>query len=308
MKIIRQVSKGMLLTFHRAFDTCELSISKLPVSNGAGVERGVKEEAHAEQHTDDALEVVEIPSLECEATEVEASDTTLVASTTTEDIDAVIVNTLECLISLGCDRLLTSGQATTALLGGALIRTLVEQAGSRIRVVAGCGISSLTVRGLIEQTGVKGVHVSSAVHVLQSDVQEDMVKEEGGTAMAKENGHTLEEAAVSAVDVTTVASNEDAQDNSTTNTAATTDSSKVPLEGTYEMISSIITTYAGTSGKEKNKSSSCIAAQLDVTQSSDPVKGQQHAFSPDEFNDVFMVSELKVRELYNACIESYDNL
>ena len=67
---------------------------------------------------------------------------------------------LEQLIDLGFDRVLTSGQATTALEGAAVIAQLVEQAAGRIEVMAGSGIRPHNVAEVIRRTGVSQVHAS----------------------------------------------------------------------------------------------------------------------------------------------------
>jgi copper homeostasis protein len=67
---------------------------------------------------------------------------------------------LETLIELGVTRVLTSGQAATALAGADLIRQLVVQAGSRIELLPGGGITPDNVTELVQRTGVQQVHAS----------------------------------------------------------------------------------------------------------------------------------------------------
>ena len=67
---------------------------------------------------------------------------------------------LERLISLGVDRLLTSGGATTAAEGADQIRALVAQANGRIVILPGGGITPENVARLVERTGVREVHFS----------------------------------------------------------------------------------------------------------------------------------------------------
>ena len=69
--------------------------------------------------------------------------------------------TLESLIRLGVERVLTSGGATTAPEGVHEIRRLVMQAKGRIEILPGGGISAATVIKLVEQTGVREVHFSA---------------------------------------------------------------------------------------------------------------------------------------------------
>jgi copper homeostasis protein len=67
---------------------------------------------------------------------------------------------LEDVISLGIDRILTSGQAPTAVQGSGLIRELVIQSAGRITIMPGSGVSESNVSDLITLTGAKEVHAS----------------------------------------------------------------------------------------------------------------------------------------------------
>lgn len=68
---------------------------------------------------------------------------------------------LDDLLELGVDRLLTSGQAATAMAGARLIRRLVERSRGRISIMPGAGISAHDVVELIRATGVQEVHASA---------------------------------------------------------------------------------------------------------------------------------------------------
>ena len=65
---------------------------------------------------------------------------------------------LEEAIDSGASRVLTSGGAPTALEGADVIAALVDQAGSRISIVAGGGIREHNVRDVIARTGVREIH------------------------------------------------------------------------------------------------------------------------------------------------------
>ena len=65
---------------------------------------------------------------------------------------------LEDVIALGCERILTSGGKNTALEGAAIIRQLIRQAGNRIIIMPGAGITSDNVADLIKSTGLKELH------------------------------------------------------------------------------------------------------------------------------------------------------
>jgi copper homeostasis protein len=68
---------------------------------------------------------------------------------------------LDVLLSLGADRLLTSGQAPSALDGASVIAGLVRQAAGRIAIMAGGGVSQENVEHLIRSTGVAEIHVGA---------------------------------------------------------------------------------------------------------------------------------------------------
>lgn len=68
---------------------------------------------------------------------------------------------LEDIISIGADRILTSGLKPTALEGKQLIKKLVEKAKSRVIILAGSGITDLNVASVIEVTGVNEVHMTA---------------------------------------------------------------------------------------------------------------------------------------------------
>lgn len=72
------------------------------------------------------------------------------------------LKSLEQIVTLGINRLLTSGQATTAEKGSALIGQLVDSAAGRIAVMAGAGINSSNVKEIIKATGVTEVHASAS--------------------------------------------------------------------------------------------------------------------------------------------------
>lgn len=75
---------------------------------------------------------------------------------------------LEDLVALGCDRLLTSGCARSAVEGRATLRRLVHTAKGRIATVAAAGLSAANVAGVVEFAGVNGVHAGTAVTKLEA--------------------------------------------------------------------------------------------------------------------------------------------
>lgn len=74
---------------------------------------------------------------------------------------------LQDIITLGCERILTSGMQGSAADGSALIRELVEQAGDRIVVMPGAGITAQNIATLATATGAHEFH-ASAKHQLPS--------------------------------------------------------------------------------------------------------------------------------------------
>lgn len=65
---------------------------------------------------------------------------------------------LEDIIAIGCDRLLTSGQKPTAMKGRKLIASLVRQAGDRIIVMPGAGVTRSNLDELRFATGASEFH------------------------------------------------------------------------------------------------------------------------------------------------------
>ncbi|WP_187170564.1 copper homeostasis protein CutC [Salidesulfovibrio onnuriiensis] len=74
------------------------------------------------------------------------------------DYDAAV----ETLIDLGVDRILTSGQADTALKGTEGISRIMQRHGDRISIMAGSGVSPDNAAWIVEQTGVRDLHFSAS--------------------------------------------------------------------------------------------------------------------------------------------------
>jgi copper homeostasis protein len=69
---------------------------------------------------------------------------------------------LETLISLGVDRILTSGQEPSVLEGLDLICELVKTAGDRVIVMPGGGISARNIRKIADATAALEIHAYAA--------------------------------------------------------------------------------------------------------------------------------------------------
>ncbi|MFY0582896.1 copper homeostasis protein CutC [Cystobacter fuscus] len=67
---------------------------------------------------------------------------------------------LEDLIEVGCERVLTSGQASGAPEAGRVLRELVKAAGERIIIMPGAGIRSSNLGRLMEESGAREYHGS----------------------------------------------------------------------------------------------------------------------------------------------------
>jgi len=76
------------------------------------------------------------------------------------DVCAHPLEALEQIISLGCHRLLTSGQAPAAEQGIPLLKKLVEQAAGRISIMPGAGVNPLNARRILAETGTYEIHGS----------------------------------------------------------------------------------------------------------------------------------------------------
>lgn len=68
---------------------------------------------------------------------------------------------LEDIITLGAERILTSGGKATALEGAEMLAKLIKQADGRISIMPGAGINKTNISAIISQTGAKEVHASA---------------------------------------------------------------------------------------------------------------------------------------------------
>jgi copper homeostasis protein len=70
---------------------------------------------------------------------------------------------MEDIISIGCERILTSGQLPTAMEGITLINELVREADERIVIMPGSGVRSSNIITLVEKTDASEYHTSARV-------------------------------------------------------------------------------------------------------------------------------------------------
>jgi copper homeostasis protein len=75
------------------------------------------------------------------------------------DVSRNAEESLEALVRLSVPRVLTSGQAPTALEGLGVLKAVVHQAAGRIAILAGGGVNEDNVGRIVAETGVREVHV-----------------------------------------------------------------------------------------------------------------------------------------------------
>lgn len=75
------------------------------------------------------------------------------------DLTVGALEAMEALVRLGIERVLTSGQANTALEGIPVIRELVGWSAGRVTVLAGGGISETNAPQIVRETGVTEIHL-----------------------------------------------------------------------------------------------------------------------------------------------------
>ena len=76
------------------------------------------------------------------------------------DVCTKPLEALEQIISLGCHRLLTSGQAATAEQGIPLLKRLVERSSGRIIIMPGAGVNVNNAHKILSETGANEIHGS----------------------------------------------------------------------------------------------------------------------------------------------------
>lgn len=69
-------------------------------------------------------------------------------------------SSIETLISLGVDRILTSGLKAKAMQGIDLIKDLQDKYGDRIQLLAGSGMNATNAKQMMDETGIYQVHSS----------------------------------------------------------------------------------------------------------------------------------------------------
>ena len=93
---------------------------------------------------------------------------------------------LEDIISLGCHRILTSGQQPTPEQGIPLLKELQEQAAGRIILLAGCGVNENNIARIAAETGIREFHFSARESVASQMIHHNECVSMGGTVTIDE--------------------------------------------------------------------------------------------------------------------------
>jgi copper homeostasis protein len=72
---------------------------------------------------------------------------------------------MEDIISIGCERILTSGQKNLAIDGEELLNKLVKQANKRIIIMPGSGVKSDNIETLVKNTNATEFHTSARTFI-----------------------------------------------------------------------------------------------------------------------------------------------
>jgi copper homeostasis protein len=72
---------------------------------------------------------------------------------------------MEDIISIGCERILTSGQKNLAIDGEELLNKLVKQANNRIIIMPGSGVNSENIETLVKNTNASEFHTSARTFI-----------------------------------------------------------------------------------------------------------------------------------------------
>lgn len=110
------------------------------------------------------------------------------------DVTPDPLRALDQLVDLGITRVLTSGQQPDVIQGHALIRKLIQHAGSRIEVLPGGGIPPHMIEQAIEWTGCSQVHLTAFRSVRDASTEHNPAVTFGGALYPPENSFTITDA------------------------------------------------------------------------------------------------------------------
>jgi copper homeostasis protein len=99
---------------------------------------------------------------------------------------------MEDIIEIGCERILSSGQQPTAILGASLLKDLIRQSDGRIQIMPGSGVRASNIADLKRETGATAFHSSARISRKSSmEFVQPMMNEEQSTVMA--DRHEIEQ-------------------------------------------------------------------------------------------------------------------
>lgn len=85
--------------------------------------------------------------------------------------------TTQVLIDLGCDTLLSSGQADNAVHGLELLKSLNQRYGAQLTIMPGSGINAQN-RSLFKEAGFRAIHASASTMISEAQPQTNVSFEE----------------------------------------------------------------------------------------------------------------------------------
>lgn len=106
------------------------------------------------------------------------------------DVVADPLESLEVILGLGIDRILTSGQERTALAGASLIRKMIETAAGRIVIMPGGGINEENIAALARMTGAREFHATLSV-TAESTMKHKNIRVSMGKGFTDEYSHKI---------------------------------------------------------------------------------------------------------------------
>ncbi|MBQ7222773.1 MAG: copper homeostasis protein CutC [Bacteroidales bacterium] len=111
------------------------------------------------------------------------------------DMCSDLSKALEDVISVGCNRILSSGGAQTAPEGVDNLAKLVKQADNRIIIMPGSGVNAGNIHTLLEITGAKEYHLSGMSIYDSGMVYRNPKINMGGTTLVDEYGTRMTDTA-----------------------------------------------------------------------------------------------------------------
>lgn len=98
------------------------------------------------------------------------------------DMTADPIRSLEDIIAVGANRILTSGQKNKAIDGIPLLAELVQRAGARIKILIGSGVNELNIKEIALKTGAEEFHFSGSVLMQSRMIYRNSAISMGGNA------------------------------------------------------------------------------------------------------------------------------